>query len=86
VSVTGAINGKRYRITQRVEKTEDHFHAVYKGRDIQIDREDDGSFYIIVTHIESGMHDYDGWWDESRHFIRTIDEAIEEALKGAMLV
>lgn len=86
MSVTGIINGKRYRITQRVEKTDDHFHAIYKGRDIQIDREPDGSFYIIVTDLESGMHDYDGWWQESRYSTKTIDEAIEEALKGAMLV
>lgn len=84
--VSGILNGKKYRIIQIETHTPDNFYGTYKGRSIQIDREEDDSFYIIVTDIKSGMADYDGWWRESQVFNRTIEEAIEEALKGAILV
>lgn len=57
------------------------YTGTYKGCDIQIEREWDGRFYIIVTHQDGG-HLYDGWWG-CLHNTRL--EAIKEAILGAGL-
>jgi hypothetical protein len=63
------------------ENSRKHFWGTHKGHDIQIDKEPDGRFYIIVT-APCGMHAYDGWAPDS---IRTIKDAKHEALRGSCL-
>ena len=65
-----------------IESRRGHFHGTHRGHDIQINREPDGRFYIIVESLESGCHAYDGWAPET---VRTMPEAKREALRGAML-
>lgn len=55
--------------------------GTHKGASIQIEREPDGQFYIIV-HAADGGTLYDGWAPES---IRTMAEAKREAIRGACL-
>lgn len=62
-------------------KSRNHFYATHKGHDIQIDKQDDGRFYIIVTD-EGGSYAYDGWAPEN---VESMTEAKKEALKGARL-
>lgn len=57
------------------------FWGTHKGADIQIDRELDGRFYIIVT-AKDGGHLYDGWAPDT---VRTMREAKLEARRGACL-
>lgn len=58
-----------------------YFSGTHKGREIEIDREPDGRFYITVT-APCGMHDYDGWAPES---VTTMAQAKREACYGACL-
>ena len=46
-----------------------------------INRERDGSFYIMVRS-PGGMLAYDGWWSKSDD----MDAAIAEALQGSLLL
>ncbi|MBV8474094.1 MAG: hypothetical protein JO107_14840 [Hyphomicrobiales bacterium] len=64
-----------------ITKSRGHFHGTHKGATIIIDRDPDGTFYIIVTG-KSGGHLYDGW---APHHIRTMLEAKREAVRGACL-
>lgn len=66
------------------EKTNSRFEGSYDGHDIELwrDKDHDGDFYIIVT-APSGVYEYDGWWDDSLD--ATVDDAIKEAIQGAML-
>lgn len=73
----------KYRIKKFEEKTPDRFIGQYKQHDIDIKREDDGCFYIIVRSPE-GSYCYDGWWKP--YWKATINEAIHEALVGAELI
>ena len=57
------------------------FWGTHKGADIQIDREPDGRFYIMVRHEDGGLM-YDGWAPEE---IRTMRDAKKEAIRGAQL-
>lgn len=57
------------------------FHGTHKGSDIDIQRESDGRFYIIVT-APDGCHAYEGFAPET---VRTIAEAKREARRGACL-
>lgn len=66
------------------ERGELFFHGSYKDHHIEIERDGhDDDWYIIVT-APCGMRDYDGWWTGSGD--RPLDDAIEEALAGAMLI
>ena len=64
------------------EKNADHFYGWYKGHEIQIDREKESGNYYILVWSDAG-YDYDGWWNDSAD--ASIDEAIEEAKRRAML-
>lgn len=57
------------------------FRGTHKGATLEIEREPDGRFYIIVTDRD-GSYRYDGWAPES---VRTMREAKAEALRGACL-
>ena len=86
---------KKYRILKKniKEKTEDCFRGYYKNHEIHIDKyreydlvdhkETNLGWYIIVT-CPDGCICYDGWWSEGRD--ANIDEAIEEALAGSLLI
>lgn len=66
----------------RIKKqTARRFIGTHGGRDIEIERESDGQFYITVT-APCGMHDYDGWAPED---VTTMAQAKREALYGACL-
>lgn len=65
-------------------KTPVSFYGAYKGHTVDITKDELG-FYIIVKD-PSGEYCYDGWWRDSFDGSKTIDNAIEEALKGAMLI
>lgn len=57
------------------------FNGTHKGHSIEIERERDGRFYIIVKDAR-GCYAYDGWAPEE---VRTMAEAKREAIKGACL-
>lgn len=65
-----------------VSKSRHHFSGTHKGHEINIEREPDGGFYIIVRELGSGMAAYDGWAPVS---IRTMAAAKREAIRGACL-
>ena len=71
------------RVDRISEMTEDVFYGEYKGHVIEINRESDDDFYIMVRN-PSGSFDYDGWWQHDGK--DTIRDAVEEALKGSMLL
>jgi len=61
-----------------------NFTAVYKDYDFDISRKDsEDSWYIQVNPFE-GCYLYDGLWSGSSD--KTIEEAVEEALKGAQIL
>jgi hypothetical protein len=62
-------------------KSRNHLLATHKGATIEIERESDGRFYIIVKWKDGGTL-YDGWAPESVH---TMAAAKREARRGAML-
>lgn len=66
-------------------KVPSSFHGKYKGSVIEISSSvhsnDPGIFYIIVTSPD-GTYSYDGW---SPKEVRTIHQAILEAIDGAQL-
>lgn len=74
----------KFRIRQVYEKKKDSFEGIYKGHHIHcyVDTEN-GCWYIIVTD-KTGMTAYDGWWRDSED--KSVDHAIEEALRGSMLL
>lgn len=57
------------------------FDGSHKGHEINIQREPDGRFYIIVT-APDGCYAYDGWAPEN---ITTMAAAKREARRGACL-
>lgn len=58
-----------------------HFYGTHKGAQIQIDREPDGSFYILVWGPSGGTL-YDGWAPRD---VETMAQAKRQAVKGACL-
>ncbi len=64
-----------------LKQTRREFHGTHKGASIDIDRELDGRFYIIVT-ASSGGYLYEGWAPEG---ITTMAAAKKEAIRGACL-
>lgn len=73
-----------YRIKIIHEKSDDQFRGVYKGYEIEINREESGGFYIYVRNpnVSFGTT-YDGYWGEDDN---TMDEAIHQALLGSCLI
>lgn len=64
-----------------ISKSRTHFRGTHKRHSIEIERERDGRFYIIVTAF-SGAHAYDGWAPAT---ITTMAAAKREAIRGACL-
>lgn len=62
-------------------KSKSHFSSTHKGASIEIEKEPDGRFYIIVRHKDGGAL-YDGWAPET---VRTMADAKREAVRGACL-
>lgn len=63
------------------EQSANNFFGTHKGATIQIDREPDGRFYILVWDSD-GFMAYDGW---APCETRTMAEAKREAIRGACL-
>ena len=74
---------KKIKGLKIIEKTNDAFFGTYKKHDIQIEREDDCGFYIIVQN-EDGCYSYDGYWSSCLPV--EMSDAIEEALDGSCLL
>ena len=64
-----------------IKQSAREFVGTHKGHRIEIEREPEGTFYIIVTGPD-GTHAYDGWAPRS---VETMAEAKREARKGAMI-
>lgn len=64
-----------------LSKSRNHFCVTHKGGHIEIEREKDGRFYIMVRWHDGGLL-YDGWAPET---IRTMRDAKREAIRGAQL-
>lgn len=62
------------------ESKDNRFRGRYRNHEIDVEREEDGRFYISVK-ASSGGSVYDGWWDGSGK----MEDAISEALKGSCL-
>lgn len=62
-----------------ISKNRAHFSGTHKGASIEIDREPDGRFYIIVT-AKDGGYLYDGWAPEN---VTRMSDAKKEAIKGS---
>lgn len=75
------MKNRKRRLGRVVKKSSLHFIGYYKDWSIEIQREPDGQFYIMVTHPSHGIG-YDGWWGSE---LNGMDEAIQEAFRGAML-
>jgi len=81
---------KKWRIKTIYEKTENIFWGEYKKHEIAIEGVLVGQdstmgkrYAIAVLNTENGIYAYDGYWGDSYN---TIDEAIEEALRGSKLI
>lgn len=64
-----------------IEKTRKLFRGTHRGCYVEVEKEPDGRFYIIVTHSDGG-HLYDGWAPDD---ITTMKQARQEALRGSGL-
>lgn len=64
-----------------LSKSRNHFRGTHKGHTIEIQKEPDGRFYIIVKDF-GGSYAYDGW---APNDVRTMPAAKREAIKGACL-
>lgn len=64
-----------------VSKSRNHFRGTHKGATLEIEREADGRYYIVVLW-KDGCKMYDGWAPEA---VTTMAEAKKEAIRGACL-
>lgn len=64
-----------------ISKSRGHFYGTHKGCEIEITKQDDGTYYILVTG-KDGCHRYNGWAPDS---VRTMPQAKREAIRGACL-
>ena len=80
-AVSTRARGKRGPRVKALIRTDDHFYGTYRKHEIQIDREPNGSFYIIVRS-PSGSCCYDGW----RKGSLDMSAAITQALVGSCLI
>jgi hypothetical protein len=77
------------RIRKIKEHTPDSFRGIYKGYDIEIERDLERDkhgyvFYITVRNPEIAFGtNYDGWWEYEGSAYPSIEDAVEEALKGS---
>lgn len=63
------------------EATKESFWGDYKGHFIEIEWSKHREMWYIAVYNDMG-YAYDGWWDEPN---TTMEDAINEAIKGAML-
>lgn len=64
-----------------ITKSRKHFYGSHKGSLIEIEREPDGRFYIVVRAPDGGYL-YDGWAPQD---VLTMPQAKAEARRGAHL-
>lgn len=64
-----------------ISRSRKHFYGTHKSATLNIEREADGRFYIIVTYRDGGTL-YDGWAPDH---VRTMKAAKAEALRGSCL-
>lgn len=75
----------KYRV-KMIEEGASSIEFTYKGHQFHIfidDEREDGCLYCVGTHLETGGTVVDGWLPTD---IYEWDDAIEWALKSAMLV
>ena len=74
---------RKYRLGRVEVRNSKQIIGSYRGYRIEINREDDGRFYIYVCNPDISFGTaYDGWWGEARN---TIDEALQQAFKGSLI-
>jgi hypothetical protein len=80
---------RRLKLGGVLKRTENEVGAYFRQHSIHIVifvREPDERFYITVF-APSGNYCYDGWWPRSpREPRKTMREAIEQALRGSLLL
>jgi len=82
----------KYRIRIIHERTSRRFRGRYKGHEIEITRADRKGLRVygwyIMVWAPSGALCYDGYWPSSllMEGPKTMDEAIEQALRGSLLI
>lgn len=64
-----------------ISKDRNHFRGTHKGATLEIERERDGRFYILVLWKDGGAM-YDGYAPET---ITRMSDAKKEAIRGACL-
>ncbi len=69
-----------YPDLETIERTDEHFYGLYRGAYIEIELPGACGFYIKVWN--GGGYSYDGHADSD---VETIDDAIEDAIDGALL-
>ena len=78
------------RIKKVIEKTEECFEGYYKNHWICITMEYICTGFEPIYHIEvqnqDGIYSYHGYWDGDNRLNLTMEDAVEEALKGSMLI
>ncbi len=50
---------------------------------INLSRESENEDWYIIVTAPCGMHDYDGWWQDSAD--KSIEDALAEAVRGSCL-
>ncbi len=82
------VQGQRRIIRNILDWTGSEFRAIYKGMEIYcfFDDESHGGFgngyYMMVTNVENGIKDVDGWAETGEMDIRKV---VAEAIEGAMI-
>jgi hypothetical protein len=71
---------KKLRSLKTLEKSDTHFVGDYKDWRIDINREEDDEWYIMVFGDKG--YAYDGYW---RDYTNDINAAILKALRGSLL-
>ena len=77
------IKHRKYRLGRVTKRTSKQIIGRYRDNDIEINREDDGRFYIFVhnPYVSFGTS-YEGWWGGKEN---TIDEALQQAFIGSQI-
>lgn len=66
------------------ERWENGFYGQFKGHGIYIERDHPSVNWYIIVKAPDGCNAYDGWWLDSEG--KPVDDAVKEALRGAMLL
>ena len=65
------------------DRNKDEFYGQYKDHEINVERQHDGRFYILVKNDVGYL--YDGWMKAS-DADTTIEAAVEDAMIGSGLI